>query len=425
MIKATWQQRRFAGARRRVLLRRLSDGLPVLVAGALPWSTSISGILIALWIVVTLPVLNVRLLSHHIRSIFGGTAVALAGVGIVGFFWADAPLSERAHGLLPFLRLLLVPVLLTQFSGSANGVWVAVGFLVSASVLLALSFAMILWPSFLVGPYNGVPFKDYISQSGIFLLSAFALFQVALDSYRSRRHRYAVVSLGLGLLFIANIAYVTTSRTTLVVGPILLLLLWWRQRQRQLAWVLVGGALLAALITWSSSSYLRDRVIGAAAEITSYEASGPATTSTAFRFNFWRTSVHIIEGAPFVGHGTGSIKEMFRREAPTSGDLNLPTNPHNEILTIGIQLGLLGVLLLLAMWTAHCLLFSRAGLMAWIGLAAVTQNIVGSLFNSHLMDFTQSWLYVFTVGVFGGTVLRSSDTMSLERSSHREAETLG
>jgi TRAP-type C4-dicarboxylate transport system permease small subunit len=77
------------------------------------------------------------------------------------------------------------------------------------------------------------------------------------------------------------------------------------------------------------------------------------------------------------------------------------------------------------MWTAHCLLFSRAGLMAWIGLAVVTQNIVGSLFNSHLMDFTQSWLYVFTVGVFGGTVLRGSHTMSLKRSSHRGAETLG
>jgi O-antigen ligase len=37
---------------------------------------------------------------------------------------------------------------------------------------------------------------------------------------------------------------------------------------------------------------------------------------------------------------------------------------------------------------------------------AVTQNIVGSLFNSHLMDFTQTWIYVFAVGVFGGVVLR-------------------
>jgi hypothetical protein len=62
------------------------------------------------------------------------------------------------------------------------------------------------------------------------------------------------------------------------------------------------------------------------------------------------------------------------------------------------------------MWAAHWLLFLRPGLAAWIGLMAVTQNIVGSLFNSHLMDFTQSWLYVFAVGVFGGMAMRQRGT---------------
>jgi O-antigen ligase len=34
------------------------------------------------------------------------------------------------------------------------------------------------------------------------------------------------------------------------------------------------------------------------------------------------------------------------------------------------------------------------------------QNVIASLFNSHLSDFTAGWLYVFGVGVLGGTVLR-------------------
>jgi hypothetical protein len=38
------------------------------------------------------------------------------------------------------------------------------------------------------------------------------------------------------------------------------------------------------------------------------------------------------------------------------------------------------------------------------------QNIVSSLFNSHLFDFTQGWLYVFGVGVVGGVVLREQST---------------
>ncbi|MGZ8372511.1 MAG: O-antigen ligase family protein, partial [Rhodoplanes sp.] len=38
----------------------------------------------------------------------------------------------------------------------------------------------------------------------------------------------------------------------------------------------------------------------------------------------------------------------------------------------------------------------------------VVQNIVSSLFNSHLFDFTQGWTYVFGVGVLGGLVMRGS-----------------
>jgi hypothetical protein len=51
------------------------------------------------------------------------------------------------------------------------------------------------------------------------------------------------------------------------------------------------------------------------------------------------------------------------------------------------------------------MLFHNAGSLGWVGTVVVTQNIVSSLFNSHLADFTQGWLYVFGVGVVGGMVL--------------------
>jgi hypothetical protein len=34
---------------------------------------------------------------------------------------------------------------------------------------------------------------------------------------------------------------------------------------------------------------------------------------------------------------------------------------------------------------------------------------VSSLFNSHLFDFSEGWLYVFGVGVVGGMILRERD----------------
>ena len=83
-------------------------------------------------------------------------------------------------------------------------------------------------------------------------------------------------------------------------------------------------------------------------------------------------------------------------------------NPHNQIFAIGIQIGLVGIVALLAMWIAHLTLFQSGSFAAWVGLVVVIQNIVGSLFNSHLFDFTHGWGYVIGVGVAGGTALRGS-----------------
>jgi len=60
-----------------------------------------------------------------------------------------------------------------------------------------------------------------------------------------------------------------------------------------------------------------------------------------------------------------------------------------------------------AMWIAHMLLFRGNGLTEWIGLVIVVQNVAGSLFNSHLFDFTQGWVYAVGVGVAGGLVLKN------------------
>ena len=60
------------------------------------------------------------------------------------------------------------------------------------------------------------------------------------------------------------------------------------------------------------------------------------------------------------------------------------------------------------MWFFHYRLFLSHGMIAWIGLAVVLQNVLSSLLNSHLFDFHEGWLYVLGVGVAGGG-LRAND----------------
>ena len=51
---------------------------------------------------------------------------------------------------------------------------------------------------------------------------------------------------------------------------------------------------------------------------------------------------------------------------------------------------------------AHAALFLGPGLAAWFGLVIVVQNVLASLFNTHLFDFSEGWLYVCGVAAVAG-----------------------
>jgi O-antigen ligase len=142
-------------------------------------------------------------------------------------------------------------------------------------------------------------------------------------------------------------------------------------------------------------------------EIKEYQASD-AVTSLGEHTEFSKASLAIIASAPLFGHGTGSIASEFREIAAgeTGAAAVATVNPHNQTFAVAIQLGLLGTVVLWAMWIAHLLLFRGQGIAAWLGTIVVVENIVSSIAHSHLFDFNSGWLYVFAVGVMGGTVLR-------------------
>jgi O-antigen ligase len=394
-------------------LARIADGAAAAVAASLPWSTSATGILVAVWFVALLSTLDLAVLRREIMTPAGGAPLVLVALAGIGMAWADVGISQRLEGFEGYLKLLCIPFLLAQFRGSTRGWWVIYGFFGASAALLVLSFALACIPGLpWRGKIPGVPVKDYITQSGVFALCAFALLGCAMDAWRGQRRRLAWALVLVAAGFIADIAFVSTSRTTLVTLAVLVPIFGFRK----LGWKgvavagVVGGVLAGAL--WVSSPYLRQRVTHLAEEVEVYRTEH-AVSSAGLRLDFWKSSLEAIEKAPIAGNGTGSIPEQLRSAiAPETGIASFATvNPHNEVLVVTIQLGLIGAAALLAMWIAHLLLFRADGPVAWIGLVAVAQNMVGSLFNSHLSDFTQGWIYVFAVGALGGTALRQAASL--------------
>src|SRR5262245_51505989 len=253
----------------------------------------------------------------------------------------------------------------------------------------------------------GIPVKDSNSQSAMFTLCAFGLAEAAIQAWHKAQRHLAWLLVALAVLFLVNILYAAVSRTALVAVPILLVLFAFRR----LGWKGVAGLLIATtaivVAAWATSSHLRERTTGLFEEIRDFEPTALVRTSAGERLEFWRKSVAIIAAAPVFGHGTGTIAEQFRRSAvrQTGIAAQASTNPHNQIFATAIQLGLVGVLLLFAMWTAHLRFLGGPGVAPGLGLVVVVQNIVSSLFNSSLFDFGQGWIYVLGVGTLCGMVL--------------------
>ena len=202
----------------------------------------------------------------------------------------------------------------------------------------------------------------------------------------------------LGLL--ANMTFVIVSRTALVTMPVMLavfavLYLRWR----------TSLMILVAAVALADLSWMRHRSCARPSTVLcrsiAYTRTPTPPTSVGLRLEFWRKSMRFIAEAPLAGHGTGSTRGLFERAAVGSDELatgKVVGNPHNQTLNVAVQWGAIGVVVLWAMWLSHLLLFRGEGLVAWIGLLVVVQNILTSLFNSHLFDFHEGWMYVLGRG---------------------------
>ena len=408
----------------RRVLQALADWLAVGVAISLPWSTTGTGILIVLWLLAVLPSLELVAIKRELLTAAGGLPVLLWALATVGLFWADVSWAERLGGYSSFHRLMAIPLLLAQFRRSEHGMRVLIGFFASVTAVLLLSWLLVLFPEL---PWRtveyGVPVKDYILQSGDFLICAFVLLELAVEDSRVGHWRSVTVFVALAGLFLADIAFVATGRTALLVTPVLALLLGWRQfRWKGLA----GAALLVGIFggaAYVGSPYLNSRVAASIDELHAFQNSN-ALNSTSAHLQFLEESLSFVASAPIIGHGTGSIPAQFRKAAAgKTGAAGIASvNPHDQILAIGIQLGVVGIAVLIAMWMAHAMLFRGLGLTAWIGLVVVVQNVVSSFVNSHLFDFTQAWIYIFGVGVAGGMALRERDFRTAARAERHEAD---
>ena len=402
------------------------DILAVLIALSLPWSTSLVAIFAVVWLVALAPTLDFKLFLQSLKRPICAVPIALFLLALGGTLWSDASWSARSYALSPVTKLLVLPLLFYHFERSSRGMWVFVAFLVSCALMMVMSWLVLIYPDLTLkrgDVERGIFVKNYIDQSQEFALCAVVLTYPVITLLRDRKIWQALVLIAIAASLLANMAFVIVSRTALVTLPIMLAVFALMHLRWRTNVILFLAAIMLGALAWVISPQLQATTNRFARDYRLYKDHNEPT-ALGMRLEFYRKSLRFFVDAPVIGHGTGSTQGLFQAAATglaTFARGQAINNPHNQTLNVAVQWGGGGVVLLYAMWLVHLLLFRREGLVAWIGLMVVSQNILSSLFNSHLFDFHEGWMYVLGVGVAGGMALREKSRAGGEQTRQQQA----
>src|SRR4051794_27674910 len=124
------------------------DVFAILVALSLPWSTSLPAIFATAMLIAIVPFFDVPAFLRSLKRLICVAPIALFALAVLGMLWSDAAWGVRLHAVGPTIKLLVLPALLYHFERSERGLWVLAAFLLSCTLLMAISWIVAFDPGF-------------------------------------------------------------------------------------------------------------------------------------------------------------------------------------------------------------------------------------------------------------------------------------
>ncbi len=384
----------------------LSQIFAIITAFVLPLSTAALEIFLILSVIFSLFAGKWR----EKYKIFCTNRVALMFViffvlFVVGLSYTSASKLEALHSLLKYSKFLLGFFLFSVFIEKKIAFYAVCAFLLAATITLFLSFSKYFtgWDILhRFGSDSGI-FKDHIFTG--FLL-AFTSYCYGLIAFSIKKWRF--LSSLLFFLAIYDVLFINVGRSGYIIFFSLFFLSGWQQ----LRWRGLGIAFLLSIIllgsTLFSTNKLKLNFSATQTELQQYDKE-KFDTSTGLRLTFYKNSLRLIRQHPWIGTGTGSFSHAYSHiETDHRADTN---NPHNEYLNIGVQFGLLGIMILFALFYTHWHeSFKLEPMRKNFAQAILVSIAVGSLFNSWLLDITQGSFYVFFTALVFSNLSKLSQT---------------
>ena len=380
----------------------------ILIGFSIPISTALDGLFLALMVLFWLIGNNFQVKYALIRK----NPVAIAALVLCGIYLLGLLYGNVDKGALSDAKtFLLIPLLITLFQEERIRHYAWWGFLASMLLTLALSYLIFFHflPGYLgmkIGPIR--PGTVQITSIAQNLFMAFTAFLLAVKARFADTRFLRVVFGALSLLAAINVLFMVPSKT----GQLVLVLLigyylfdWLRWKGLVVAGLVIF--LIAGLIYRMPTNAVHIRLSELFREYSEWQPDRAASveSATGQRMEFYYNSMKIIGENPLLGVGTGGFRNAYQRQVGNSQRV-MTDNPHNQYLLTAVELGLMGLAGLAALFIIQWRMAARLPrgqerMLAYAMLLAIT---TGCLFNSFLADHSEGLFYVWTTAIlFAGT----------------------
>jgi O-antigen ligase len=388
--------------------RRVSQWSAIALGFSIPVSTALDNVLIVITLVAWILSGQLRdAIKYSFKNKQLLYPVLLFGLLALGTLYGDTAWREALSTLGKYNDLLLIPVfaLVLRDRDTRDKALLAFAIAIAIVVVLSPLVRLNLLPAlpFITGDaMSPTVFKLKVTHS---LLVAFGAVLFVWFGSTSGSPRLRAMWFAFALLAVVNVMLLVTGATGYItLGLLSVVLVWERLRGRAFAYGMLGLAAMVAVLLATPNPF-QDRVFRTVKEVREWRADTAANegTSAGLRLEFYRGTLGLIAAHPLTGVGTGGFRAAYAQHVKGSGKAETH-NPHNEYLHITAQIGLGGLLVLIAMFWQQWRSAPRLDTAMAQALARglVLAMVAGCMVNSLLLDHAEGLFYAWLSGLLYG-----------------------
>jgi O-antigen ligase len=336
----------------------------------------------------------------NIWRIIKENKIALLGIVfcvllLAGIAYSPAPLDVSLDFFKKYRVLLYIPIVLSLTNGQPN---------IARNIVnaLLLGYLLVLVNDYLVYstliPMNKLAFKRY--GGGFLVIFAYLVMQRTVLE-KNRRFLWG----GFFLAISYHIFFILKTRTgwLIFIALTVLFIFQYFSLKKQILFYLVSLLLVTGVFYTSHS--VRSSMKRTIRNLGNYDVQNyNSRTSAGLRLDWYKSSVQLIKKKPVFGYGTGAY-EIAQKPLVEKTDIAPTTDPHNEFLLTAVQIGFVGLSVLLALFfdplrRSFQLIHRKQTAQAFALQATVLFVFMGCFLNSWLLSTIPSHMFAFLIIAF-------------------------